>query len=357
LSDSFDDFLNEMSGLSAKADKKKKELEFSVFTGTDLRLSSHIPFGIPTRIPQLDLELGRPGYPAGRSIELYGFEASGKTCAALAAIASAQRKGGYCLWIDTEFTWDPYWAALNGVDPDRIMVGEARTIEAALNIQDKAIQTYEKVKNEELPFVMVVDSITAVPSEEAAAKNLGEVQKIGTDARAIRNGLRKLTCDIAENNVLALYINHSTSKISAMQFAKQSQSAGGHALKFWSSMRIEFARTGDVTVGEGENKKRRGMKVNLSIEKNKVAHTDSPKVGVQLLENGYDLYENLFDAMIRIGEIQKLNNQSYYFEDAKVQLSRKEWKPFVEENGDGIDSAYEWFIKKAVEKKLIRPYK
>jgi len=356
MSDSFDNFLNEMVGVADKSAKKKDELDFSVMSGTDLRLASHIPFGVPTRIPMLDLELGRPGYPAGRSIELYGFEASGKSCAALAAMASCQRKGGYCIWIDTEFTWDPYWAGLNGVDPDKVMVGEARTIEAALNIQAKAIDAHKKVNDKNLPLVIVMDSVTAVPSVESANKNLGEVQKIGTDARAIRTGMRKLTCDIAENNVLALYINHLTAKMATSAFAAQSQSAGGHALKFWSSMRIKFTNMGNVMVGKDEEKRRRGMKVGLVIEKNKVAQTGNPKCETQLLEHGFDLYENLFDAMITIGDMQKVNQQTYYFEPTKTQLSRKEWKVLIDDN-DGIDAAYAWFIKRAIEKKFIRAYK
>src|SRR3972149_2030669 len=70
--------------------------------GTDLTLSSHVKFGIPTPIPQLDLSLGRPGYPAGRLVELYGLPATGKTTAAYHAMAQCQKMGGLAVLIDTE---------------------------------------------------------------------------------------------------------------------------------------------------------------------------------------------------------------------------------------------------------------
>ena len=356
MSDAFDDFLNEMAG-SASAKKKKDELDFSIFRGTDIQLASHVPFGIPTRIPQLDLSLGRPGYPAGRIVELYGFEMSGKTTGALAAIASAQRRGGFCLWIDAEFAFDKDWAAANGCDPERIMVAEADSIEAILNVQDKALKAHKVVDEQNLPFIMVVDSITAVPSEESLVKDFGEVQRIGTDARAIRNGMRKLTKDIAEHNALAIYINHSTAKTIASPFAKQSQSAGGHALKFYSSLRIEFARTGTVYDGDGPNRTRKGMKVKCLVEKNKVQKTGRPAVECQLLENGFDIYENLFDAMIDIGELEKVNQQTFAFLPTQTQLKRREWKVFIDEHCSGIEDAYKWFLKKSTEKGFIKSYK
>lgn len=356
MSDAFDDFLNEMAGLAKKAEGKKSGLDFSVFKGTDLQLASHVPYGVPTRIPQLDLSLGRPGYPAGRIVELYGFEMSGKTTGALAAMASAQRKGGFCLWIDAEFAWSPEWAMANGVDPDRVVVAEADTIEAILNIQDKALLAHNKIDGDELPFIMVVDSITAVPSEESIVKNFGEVQKIGTDARAIRNGMRKLTKSVAENNAVAIYINHLTAKTAAVSFAKQSQSAGGHALKFYSSLRIQFTRTGNIFAGEGADKTRRGMKVKIEVEKNKVMKTGRPQVECQLLGSGFDLYEDLFDALIYIGEMEKVNQRTYAFIETQTQLSRSEWKDFVDKNTEGIDSLYYWFLKKATEKGFIKAY-
>jgi recombination protein RecA len=353
MSDKFDNFLNELAGAADK--KKKGELGFKVYSGTDLRLASHVPWGIPTRIPQLDLELGRPGYPGGRTVELYGFEHSGKSCAALAAMAACQRKGGTCVWIDTEFAWDPDWARMNGVDPAQVAVPEVHTVEAIFNVQDKVIKAHTKT-GDGTPLITVVDSVTAVPSGESEKKEYGEVQKIGTDARAIRNGMRKIAIDIAENNILAIYINHLTAKTNAVSFGAQSQSAGGHALKYWSSVRIKFSNMGNVMVGEDDNKRRRGMKVGLTVEKNKVAATGNPKVEAQLLENGFDLHENLFEGFVKIGEMERVNAQTWFFKPGDLQLSKKEWKVYVDDRSDGIDEVYDWFIKKAIEEGYIRSY-
>lgn len=353
MGDQFDDFLKELADQSKKV--KKNELEFEVFQGTDIGIASHVPYGIPTRIPQLDLSIGKPGYPAGRIVEIYGFEMSGKTTAALAAMAAAQRKGGYCMWIDAEHAWDPAWARKNGVDPEKVVVAEADSVEGILSVCSRGLEARAKM-DPDTPFIMVTDSITAVPSQESLEKDFGEVDRVGTDAKAIRKGMRKLCKDIAEAKALAIFINHSTSKIATTAFAKQSQSAGGHALKFWSSLRIEFARTGNVTEGTGAERVREGMRVGMTVEKNKVAKTGKMKVECNLLDTGFDLYDNLFDAMIDIEEIEKVNQQTYFFKPTGTQLSRKEWRTFVEEHAEGVDETYNWFLKKAMEKGYITPY-
>ncbi|MBR2912223.1 MAG: DNA recombination/repair protein RecA, partial [Lentisphaeria bacterium] len=58
----------------------------------------------------LDLALGIGGLPAGRIVEIYGPESSGKTTLCLHVIANAQAKGGRCAIIDAEHAIDPSYA-------------------------------------------------------------------------------------------------------------------------------------------------------------------------------------------------------------------------------------------------------
>ena len=55
----------------------------------------------------LDLALGIGGLPAGRIVEIFGPESSGKTTLCLHVIANAQAKGGKCAIIDAEHAIDP----------------------------------------------------------------------------------------------------------------------------------------------------------------------------------------------------------------------------------------------------------
>jgi recombination protein RecA len=52
---------------------------------------------------------------AGRIIEIYGPESSGKTTLALHTIAEAQKKGGICAFVDAEHALDPIYARKLGV--------------------------------------------------------------------------------------------------------------------------------------------------------------------------------------------------------------------------------------------------
>ena len=79
----------------------KKDAYASMKRAGDITLGSYVPFGILTGLPELDLRMGRPGWPAGRPIEVYGFEHCGKTSLALHAIAQAQKVGGAGVFIDT----------------------------------------------------------------------------------------------------------------------------------------------------------------------------------------------------------------------------------------------------------------
>jgi protein RecA len=327
---------------------KNKDLP-DVFAGTDIRLKSHIPYGIPTGIPQLDLSLGRPGYPAGRNIELYGFEMSGKTTAALAAAASAQRLGNTVVWIDTEKTWDPAWAEKCGVDPDNLIVADADSLEEIWKTVEMATEAIEDDER----LLIVVDSATAVMSESQWEKEVGEEQRIGQDARVMRQALRKLNNRLATKNVTCIFINHAITKM--VSFGKTSDSGGGHALKFWSSIRIEFAKVGEVTTGKGKEQIRRGQKVKLSPIKNKVMQTGRKNVDIELIETGFDLSNGLLEGLLEIKAVERLNNINYFFKPTETQLTRAEWPAFVEKQG-GVGKMYQYFLRAARDNGFITSY-
>ncbi len=72
---------------------------------------------ISTGCLSLDLALGIGGIPAGRVVEIYGPESSGKTTLALHVIAEAQKMGGVAAFIDAEHALDIVYARKLGVGP------------------------------------------------------------------------------------------------------------------------------------------------------------------------------------------------------------------------------------------------
>lgn len=327
---------------------KKSSAEFKVYTATDLTVGSYIPFGTPSGVPQLDLAIGRPGWPAGRMAEVFGFEHSGKTSLVLSAAAQIQRMGGHVVWIDCERAFSPDWAATNGADPAAIDLAETDTIEGIFSCVDKTLDAYEKIEDDRPPLLIGVDSITSVPSLESFEKNFDDKQRIGTDARAIRVGMRKINARIAASKAVVLFINHSVTNPSS-PIPNSSTSAGGHALKFNAGLRIQLSRIKTVQAEQDEEKVYRGMEVGITVEKNRVGRTSTRRLSCFLLENGFDLHENLFDAFQRIDVLEKVNQRYFLFKPSGTKLARSEWKTFVDEHSKGLQEMYRWFLTRAVE--------
>lgn len=326
---------------------------------TDLTLSSHVAFGIPTRIPMMDLAIGRPGYPAGRIIELYGLAATGKTTAAYHALAQVQKMGGTAVLIDTERTFDPFRAAECGIDIDHMLVSEANDVEEVFEKINLMLESHEK-SGEEAPLLIAVDSVTAVETRTSSEGELGNARQLGDDARAIRRGLRRINQRVAETKSSVLFINHAIATMNA--YGKQTMSAGGNALKLFASLRINFTKKGDITEGKDENKIRLGQTVSISNEKNKVQGINILKFDADLTQNGFDLYDGLFDGFLRIGTIKRVNNINYFFTPTETTFQRKEWKSIIDNWQDkdgklmGIEGFYKFFLKLAVMGNYIRPY-
>src|ERR687893_3239902 len=96
---------------------------------------------IPTGALALDLALGVGGVPRGRIAEIFGPESSGKTTLLYHLLASAQRMGGICAFIDAENAMDPAYAKRIGVDIDELLVSQPDHGEQALEIADLLIRS------------------------------------------------------------------------------------------------------------------------------------------------------------------------------------------------------------------------
>jgi recombination protein RecA len=91
---------------------------------------------------------------AGRVIEIYGPESSGKTTVCLHVIAEAQKTGGICGFVDVEHALDPAYAARIGVDVNNLYISQPDTGEQALEIAEALVRSGAM-------DVVVVDSVAA----------------------------------------------------------------------------------------------------------------------------------------------------------------------------------------------------
>ena len=185
---------------------------------------------IPTGSMALNAALGIGGYPRGRIIEIYGGEASGKTTLALHAIAEAQRMGGTALFVDAEHAFDPRYAAQLGIDVKALLVAQPDCGEDALDITDTLIRS-------SAIDLVVVDSVAALTPKAELEGEMGD-NKLGLQARLMSQALRKITASLAKTRTTCIFINQLREKIN-VPFGNPEVTTGGHALKFYASLRLD----------------------------------------------------------------------------------------------------------------------
>ncbi|BFM23968.1 recombination protein RecA [Microbacterium testaceum] len=213
---------------------------------------------IPTGSVALDVALGIGGLPRGRIIEIYGPESSGKTTLTLHAIANAQRAGGIAAFIDAEHALDPEYAKKLGVDIDALLVSQPDTGEQALEIADMLIRSGAI-------DLVVIDSVAALVPEAEIKGEMGD-SHVGLQARLMSQALRKLTGGLSNTKTTAIFINQLREKIGVF-FGSPETTAGGKALKFYASVRLDIRRI--ETLKDGTEAV--GNRTRVKVVKNKMA--------------------------------------------------------------------------------------
>jgi recombination protein RecA len=206
----------------------------------------------------LDIALGIGGLPRGRIIEIYGPEASGKTTLALHAVAEAQKRGGYCAFIDAEHALDPIYARKLGVNIDQLLISQPDAGEQALEIADYLVRSGAV-------DVLVVDSVAALVPRAELEGEMGDTH-VGLQARLMSQALRKLTASVSRSQTVLIFINQIRMKIGVM-FGNPETTTGGNALKFYSSVRLEIRRIGAIKSREETV----GNQTRVKVVKNKLA--------------------------------------------------------------------------------------
>ena len=239
------------------------EIEKSYGKGAIMRLGDESALvqeiqGISTGSIGLDTALGGKGLPRGRVVEIYGPESSGKTTLTLHVIANAQKGGGICAFVDAEHALDPAYARKLGVKLDDLLVSQPDTGEQALEIVETLVRS-------NAVDMVVVDSVAALVPRAEIEGEMGD-SFVGLHARLMSQALRKLTGAIARSDCLVIFINQIREKIGVM-FGSPETTTGGRALKFYSSVRLDIRRIGQIKDSDSVV----GNRTKVTVVKNKVA--------------------------------------------------------------------------------------
>ena len=269
----------------------------------------------------LDLALGVGGYPRGRVIEIYGPESSGKTTLTLHAIAECQKAGGIAAFIDAEHAFDRFYAKKLGVDLSELIISQPDHGEQALEIADNLIRSGAI-------DIVAVDSVAALTPKSEIEGEMGD-SKMGLHARLMSQALRKLTASISKTNCTVFFINQLREKIGVM-FGNPETTTGGHALKFYASVRLDIRRSSQIKSGDAEVM---GNKTRVKVVKNKVAPPFRTTEFDIMYGEGISKIGEIIDLGVNY-EIIKKSGSWFSYEDAKLGQGRDAVKALLQDNID-----------------------
>ena len=266
----------------------------------------------------LDIALGIGGLPRGRVIEIFGPESSGKTTLALHAIAEAQKKGGACGFVDAEHALDPVYARKLGVNLEELIISQPDTGEQALEITDTLVRSGAI-------DVIVVNSVAALTPKAEIEGEMGDVLP-GMQARLMSQALRKLTGSISKSNCLVIFINQIRMKIGVM-FGNPETTTGGNALKFYSSVRLDIRRIGQIK----ERDEVVGNQTRVKVVKNKVAPPFKQVEFDIMYGEGISKTGELVDLGVKANIVEK--SGSWYSHDSqRIGQGRENAKLYLKNN-------------------------
>jgi recombination protein RecA len=271
----------------------------------------------------LDIALGIGGLPRGRVVEIYGPESSGKTTLALHCVAEAQKKGGTCAFIDAEHALDPIYARKLGISVDDLLISQPDTGEQALEICDTLVRSGAV-------DVLVIDSVAALVPRAELEGEMGDSQP-GLQARLMSQALRKLTASINRSNTMVIFINQIRMKIGVM-YGSPETTTGGHALKFYASVRLDIRRIGAIK----DREEVVGNQTRVKVVKNKLAPPFKQVEFDIMYGSGVSKTGELVDLGVKAGVVEK-SGSWFSYDSQRIGQGRENAKAFLKANPDIAD--------------------
>lgn len=265
-------------------------------------------------------QLAGGGFPVGRIVEIYGPEASGKTSIALNAIADVQRKGGNALFIDAEQALDPNYAAVLGVDVNKLGITQ-------ISIAELVFETCRIMIESGTVDLIVVDTVASMMP--LAEFENPEKLTMAALARIMSTQLRVLAPLANKHGCTIIFLNQVREKVGVM-FGNPETTPGGNALKFYASQRIRVTRKGQYKEGS----EILGTEVQFRIIKNKIAPPFQAGTTILTFAKGINRPAEIIEVGSTIGAISLVGRTySILPEDVKLLKAKDREKHIVEEDG------------------------
>jgi recombination protein RecA len=219
---------------------------------------------IPWGHEEVDNASGIGGAARGKVIEVFGLESGGKSYLTLKLIASAQKLGHKCFLADIEQSFDPIWAAKQGVDVDELYIMNAAICaEDALDVVDGACKSGQFA-------VVIVDSTAALIPKKEIEGSVGDAD-YALLARAMSKGVKKIKQSCKVGNTICAFVNQVRSTMPKNGRGGELVTPGGKSLDFYADQRISVWPGGMLkAVGDSGEEEAIGKKSFIKFVKNKL---------------------------------------------------------------------------------------
>ena len=275
------------------------------------------------------ITLGVGGFVKGKLYELMGWEGTGKSTICGHLVAECQKKGGVALYIDGEHALDKTYFQALGVDTNKMLVAQPSCGEEGFNV------AMEMINSGGIDLVIIDSDSSLIPKRQLDG-DVGD-STIGYKARLNSNAYPKLKTALSDNNVCVVVISQYREKIGVM-FGNPTTTQGGHALKFYSDIRIEvsksLAKEGDVTYGN---------LTKVKATKNKISPPYRQASFEIIYGQGIDKVGEILE-LINTYEVGRKYGKTMTFEDVKYDL--EDFKSMLMDNQEFYDSIKQTILNK-----------
>jgi recombination protein RecA len=150
----------------------------------------------------------------------------------------------------------------------------------------------------------------------------------GLQARLMSQALRKLTASISRSNTMVIFINQIRMKIGVM-YGSPEVTTGGHALKFYASVRLDIRRIGAIK----ERDQVVGNQTRVKVVKNKLAPPFKQVEFDIMYGEGVSKVGELIDLGVKAGVVEK-SGAWFSYDSQRIGQGRENAKSFLKENAD-----------------------
>jgi recombination protein RecA len=188
--------------------------------------------------------------------------------------------------------------------------------------------------------LIVIDSVAALVPRAEIEGEMGD-SHVGLQARLMSQALRKLTGGLSTTNTTMIFINQLREKIGVF-FGSPETTAGGKALKFYASVRLDIRRI--ETLKEGTDAV--GNRTRVKVVKNKMAPPFKQAEFDILYGKGISEEGSLIDMGVEHGFVRK-SGSWFTYEGEQLGQGKENARNFLLQNPEVANE-----IEKKIKEKL-----